>query len=163
ALDWSFELLEPDEQRLLADLSVFSGGFTLDAAASVCLAGYRDATLALLLRLPWASLISVDVAFEPTRYRMLETVREYAADRLGSRRQTIEVALAAWGQSLLETIVPDGTKPIPTEVYNRLDADLDNIRSALRIAAADPDPAREVAIAAGAGNDSLPARPPRAE
>src|SRR4029079_7617446 len=41
-------------------------------------------------------------------------------------------------------------KPIPTEVYNRLDADLDNIRSALRIAAADPDPAREVAIAAGA-------------
>jgi predicted ATPase/DNA-binding SARP family transcriptional activator len=78
-MDWSYDLLAPAEQQLLRRLSVFTGGAGLDAVAEVCLDG--DAALDLLARLVDASLVRVEGG-ERTRYRLLETVRQYAAAKL---------------------------------------------------------------------------------
>ncbi len=78
-LDWSHDLLTRDEQRLLRRLSVFAGGFTLAAAEQV--AGEDGAVLPVLAGLVEQSLVTPDFRGEP-RYRMLEPVREYAAERL---------------------------------------------------------------------------------
>lgn len=84
AMQWSYEQLAPAEQRLLRQVSVFAGGWTLRAAADV--AGIADEyeTLALLTALHDKSLLDVDrdVAGGRPRYRMLETVRQFALDRL---------------------------------------------------------------------------------
>ena len=79
---WSWGLLDPVERRAFAELGVFDGPFTIDAAVDV-FADVDDAVeaLALLERLVTASLV-VRVAGAPTRYRLLETLRAYARDRL---------------------------------------------------------------------------------
>jgi predicted ATPase len=74
-IEWSYELLTPDEQRLLASLSVFRGGWTLEAAERVC-----EADVELLQSLVDKSLVR---RWESGRFGMLETVREFAAERLG--------------------------------------------------------------------------------
>jgi predicted ATPase len=73
-IDWSYELLDPPEQRLLAALSVFRGGWTLEAAEDVC-----DADVDLLQSLVDKSLVR---RWESGRFGMLETIREFAAERL---------------------------------------------------------------------------------
>jgi predicted ATPase/DNA-binding SARP family transcriptional activator len=79
---WSYDLLSDDERALLRRLSIFAGGFTLDAATAVCLDGDADAALTLLSRLIDASLVLAEPVGDRTRYRMLETVRHYALERL---------------------------------------------------------------------------------
>jgi predicted ATPase/class 3 adenylate cyclase len=73
-IDWSYELLEPGERKLLAALSVFRGGWTLEAAERVC-----DADLDLLQSLADKSLIR---RWESGRYGMLETIREFAEEKI---------------------------------------------------------------------------------
>jgi predicted ATPase/DNA-binding SARP family transcriptional activator len=80
-MDWSFDLLAVEEQALLRGLSVFAAGFTLDAVADVCLQGNDESAVELLSRLVDASLVRRDERDE-RRYRLLETVRQYAAERL---------------------------------------------------------------------------------
>ena len=80
AIDWSHDLLAPEEQQLFRRLSVFAGGFSLDAAEAV--ADQADA-LSLLDALVEHSLVVPDGATEGTpRFRMLEPILQYAADRL---------------------------------------------------------------------------------
>jgi predicted ATPase/DNA-binding SARP family transcriptional activator len=79
---WSYDLLSEDERAFLRRLSVFAGGFTLEAAAAVCLDEDLDASLELLTRLIEGSLVLAEARDGTTRYRMLETVRHYAAERL---------------------------------------------------------------------------------
>ena len=81
AIDWSYQLLDADQQRLLRLLSVFAGGGTLEAVAAVAAAGDVGHVLDLLGSLVDASLVMVDTNAGPTRYRLLETVRQYAAAR----------------------------------------------------------------------------------
>ncbi|MGH7730882.1 MAG: ATP-binding protein, partial [Candidatus Eiseniibacteriota bacterium] len=83
AIDWSYELLAPDERRTLRALAVFRGGWTLAAAAAVCAAGDSLAVLDGMTRLAEKSLMLIerDDANE-SRYRMLETVRFYALEQL---------------------------------------------------------------------------------
>jgi len=84
-LDWSYDLLGEKEQVLLARLSSFAGGWTLEAAEQVCAADSLIAleeVLELLLALVDKSLVLVEERRGETRYRMLETVRAYAAERL---------------------------------------------------------------------------------
>jgi predicted ATPase len=78
-MDWSYDLLGVDEQRLLCRLAVFAGGATIDAVEAVCGAGEE-----LVGRLVDASLVRADHG-EPTRYVLLETVRDYAARRLAEQ------------------------------------------------------------------------------
>jgi predicted ATPase/DNA-binding SARP family transcriptional activator len=80
-MDWSYDLLAEDEQRLLRALSVFAGGVTLDTIAAVCHDGGELEALDVLGRLVDASLVRAEPGAR-TRYRLLETVREYAAMKL---------------------------------------------------------------------------------
>jgi predicted ATPase/DNA-binding SARP family transcriptional activator len=82
AMDWSYELLATDEQQLLARLSVFPAGATLASVAEVCLDGDTDEAERLLERLVDASLVVPRDSALGTRYRLLETVRQYAAGQL---------------------------------------------------------------------------------
>jgi non-specific serine/threonine protein kinase len=84
-LQWSYEQLVPDEQEWLQRLSVFAGGWTLDAAAAVAGEGCDElAALERLERLVDKSLVLVDRTRDEPRYSMLETVRQYAHERLTS-------------------------------------------------------------------------------
>jgi predicted ATPase len=78
-VDWSYRLLDPIEQQAFPSLAVFMGGFDADAAESVA----PGLTLDLLARLVDKSLVAVtETARGPTRYRLLETIREYAHELL---------------------------------------------------------------------------------
>ena len=79
AIDWSYDLLAPDEQQLFAQLSVFSGGFFLEAAEEIC--DVPD-VFELLFSLQDKSLLTVSEVMEQTRYGMLEPLREYAKEKL---------------------------------------------------------------------------------
>lgn len=84
AMQWSYEQLTPSEQHLLRQVAVFAGGWTLQAAAEVAQAADEYEALALLTALHDKSLLMADrdtVDGRP-RYRMLETVRQYALERL---------------------------------------------------------------------------------
>jgi predicted ATPase/DNA-binding winged helix-turn-helix (wHTH) protein len=89
AMQWSYEQLVPSEQRLLRRMSVFAGGWTLQAAAEVAPTADEYEALALLTVLHDKSLIVVDrsAADGLPRYRMLETVRQYALERLHECRE----------------------------------------------------------------------------
>ena len=78
-LDWSYELLDADEQELFAQLSIFSGGFFLEAAEEIC--DVLD-VLELLFSLGDKSLLTVFEVMKQTRYGMLEPLREYAQEKL---------------------------------------------------------------------------------
>jgi tetratricopeptide (TPR) repeat protein len=82
AMDWSFELLSSDERELLAGMSVFAGHFTLDAVARVCTDADEERALAGIERLIAASLVLTEEQDGTMRYRLLETVRQYAGEQL---------------------------------------------------------------------------------
>ncbi len=90
AVDWSYRLLSEPERLLLSRLAVFTGGWTLAAAEHVC-AGEgieRNDVLSLLSRLVDKSLVVVDDAGIETRYFLLETIRQYAIEKLNSSDET---------------------------------------------------------------------------
>jgi predicted ATPase/DNA-binding SARP family transcriptional activator len=81
AMDWSYDLLSAEERRVLGELSAFAGSFGLPQAAEVC-GGDELAALELIDRLAGKSLVAAEPAENGTRYRLLDTVRHYAAGRL---------------------------------------------------------------------------------
>ena len=82
AIDWSYELLPAAEQDVFGQLSVFAGDFGLAQAAQVCCGGDEATAFDLVDALASKSLAVADTAGGQTRYRLLETVRQYAAGRL---------------------------------------------------------------------------------
>jgi predicted ATPase/DNA-binding winged helix-turn-helix (wHTH) protein len=88
-LDWSYSLLSTDEQRLLNWCGVFVQGWTVEGLLPVgaALGHSGESTVELLSSLVNHSLVSVDVSLAPPRYRLLETVREYAMARLANTRE----------------------------------------------------------------------------
>ena len=132
ALDWSHDLLGPSEQVFLRRLSVFAGGFTLQAAAEVCVDDPTDVAVDLLASLVAKSLVVPEPTGDGTRYRMLETVRLYAAQKLLESGETERFRvrhrdrLLAWLESIpIDQTIDDYT------VVGTLVADLDNLRVAL--------------------------------
>ena len=96
AIDWSFDLLDDAERRVLARASVFAGGFTLDAATAVCDPPTMSAIEMLdhvdgLVR---RSMLIAEEHATTTRYRMLETIRQYAAERLEADGDAAETSRA---------------------------------------------------------------------
>ena len=83
-IDWSFDLLSESEQRLLARLAVFNGGCTLEAAEIVCAGDPIDTddVFESLARLVAHHLVVADDMKEATRYRLLDTIRQYGEERL---------------------------------------------------------------------------------
>jgi predicted ATPase/DNA-binding CsgD family transcriptional regulator len=88
AISWSHDLCTPAEQAMWARLSVFAGPFTMSAAEEVCADGPADQVMPTVVRLVDKSVIvRIDAAADadgtPTQYRMLDTIREFGAERLG--------------------------------------------------------------------------------
>jgi len=132
AIEWSGRLLGEADRRLFQRLAVFAGGFTLEAAEAV--AGAALDTLSVLVH---HNLLARDPGSGGRRFRMLETVRAFAAERLadsgeeeGTRRSH-----AVFFCTLAERAEPELTGPRQAEWLSLLDADADNIVAAMRWAA----------------------------
>jgi predicted ATPase/class 3 adenylate cyclase len=93
AIDWSYDLLEPAEQRLLARMSVFAGGCTLEAIEEVCSGDPvdRDDVMDLVAGLVARSLVIAEDGDIGTRYRLLETIRQYGEERLADCHESEEL------------------------------------------------------------------------
>ncbi|MGH7722031.1 MAG: ATP-binding protein [Candidatus Dormibacteria bacterium] len=136
ALDWSERLLTPAQAAAFARLSVFIGGFSLEGADAV-LGGNVDeaATLELVAALVTRSLVTAQTAGEEARYRLLEPVRQYAADRLRARPDGEEMETRRLHLGHLAELAEAAEEPIiggPDAPWmRRLDAELGNIRAAL--------------------------------
>ncbi|HET7730991.1 MAG TPA: adenylate/guanylate cyclase domain-containing protein [Usitatibacter sp.] len=131
-IDWSHDLLPDDERALFRRLAVFSGGWTLEACESVCAGDDvpQDMVLELLGRLVEKSLVSFDDAAQ--RYRMLETVRQYAHEQLeasGESRAFRDRHLAFF-VSFAESAKPQLSGPLQAEWLARVAAEHDNILAA---------------------------------
>jgi predicted ATPase/DNA-binding SARP family transcriptional activator len=81
AIDWSYELLPAEERQVFGELSVFAGTFGAAQAAAVC-GSDAAAVLEVIDRLAAKSLVTAEPAGDRTRYRLLDTIRQYAAARL---------------------------------------------------------------------------------
>jgi predicted ATPase/DNA-binding SARP family transcriptional activator len=132
-LDWSYDLLTQEERLFLARLSVFSAGATLDAVTAVCLPGREDdEALDLVERLLDASMVIAQEHGGTMRYSLLETVRQYAADRLrGVEGDDTPRRHAQWSLELAETAEPELSGDQQTQWFAKLEAEHDNLRAAL--------------------------------
>ncbi|MGD0608675.1 MAG: LuxR C-terminal-related transcriptional regulator [Streptosporangiaceae bacterium] len=144
-IDWSYDLLNLREQVILDRLSVFAGGWTLEAAEAVTSAGGSTDWQVLdhLAALVGKSLVQAEEIRGSTRYQLLETVRQYAAERL-ARRPGSELGetRAAHRDHYLALAETAGThlRGRDEAVWlDRLDVEFDNIRAALAFSVADPD------------------------
>jgi predicted ATPase/DNA-binding CsgD family transcriptional regulator len=129
-VDWSHELLSEPERTLLRRLSVFAGGWTLEAAEAV--AGVGD-PFELLARLVAKSLVLAEGQAGATRYRFLETIRQYGRERL---RDAGEESLFRdrhrdWCVALVEDAAPGLRGPNPGAWIGRLEREHENLRAAL--------------------------------
>jgi predicted ATPase len=109
-MDWSWELLSDQERTLLRRLTVFSGGWTLAAAEAVCAGADVEAWMVLdgLQELVNKSLVGPAEGEDTARYRMLETVRQYAEERLRAQGEAEAVRdhHLAWCVALAEEAEP---------------------------------------------------------
>ena len=163
AIDWSYNLLPEAEQRLFRSLSIFTGGWTLDAAESVCSPrSGRSLTSAVMptLHLPWRAvpgesvgyaeedsildsltqlanksmvIVGRDLISPLPRYFMLETIRQYAREKLKEAGEETDAqeAHARWCVELAERAEPHLRKHGQVEWLDRLEAEHDNFRAAL--------------------------------
>ncbi len=130
-IDWSYELLSDDERTLLRKLSVFANGWTFEAAEAVC----ADLNvLDLLPQLVNKSLIAVDNEAEEPRYRLLETVRQYARDKLleSGGAGPVRNAHFDYFLRLAEQAEPRLRSRGAGALVMKLDIEHDNLRSAMQ-------------------------------
>jgi predicted ATPase/class 3 adenylate cyclase len=138
AIDWSHDLLDPEDRRLFARLGVFAGGGPLETADAVCGIPGDERPLDVfggLERLAEQSLAAIgDDAHGDTRFTMLETIREYALEQLAlcGDEETTRARHAAWCLDLAEQVAPELTGPDEARWLDRLEAEHDNLHAALR-------------------------------
>jgi tetratricopeptide (TPR) repeat protein len=129
ALDWSYQLLPLEPRRFFARLSVFRGGWTLEAAEAICeevRAGER------LMELRDASLVLAEGAEGDTRYRMLETLREYGSDQVSPEEKTeLKQRHLDYYLSLAEQAASAMAGPEQGRCIQRLEEERENLRAAL--------------------------------
>ena len=139
AVDWSYDLLPPDERTVFQRLAFFSGGFDLDAAESVCGFGVLDAAEVLdhLSRLVDKSLAVCERSeCDVVRYRVLEPLRQYAMEKLAESGD-LETAAARHFDyyAALSERAYDERNEHASSWLDRLERDHDNLRAALDFAA----------------------------
>jgi non-specific serine/threonine protein kinase len=136
-LDWSYTLLSKREQKVLQRLSVFAGGCTLEAAEAVCASdgGETREVLDVLSHLVDKSLVVVGKADGETRYRLLETIRQYALEKLnvsgevdGTRDRHLDY-FVRWAEKAPPHLM--GSEELIW--LNRFEVEHDNLRAALKL------------------------------
>ena len=140
AVDWSYGLLSDDERALLRNVAVFAGGWTLDAAVAVAGGDELD-VLDTLARLVARSLVVAEEQDDMARYRLLESIRQYAQERLAeqgevgvTRQRHLE-----WFHTLALAGADELTGPNQALWLDRLAREYDNLRAAMEWCAAQPD------------------------
>ncbi len=135
-IDWSYGLLSTDEQRTLSRCAVFAGSFDMKAAEAVCgrepirMSDVLDHLTALTAK----NLIQSDGTSGRSRFRLLETIRQYAQERLHSDQDETELTHLAHRDhyvELAEHTEPEFFGPRQREAFERLTLELDNFRAAL--------------------------------
>ena len=143
-IDWSWDLLSEGEKALLGRLSVFAGGWDLEAAEAVCAEScdVEGGVLEILSRLVDKSLVIAELvevntpgrgAHLSARYRLLETIRQYAAEKLEHSGGTAAVRTRHrdWYAGFAEAAEPDLRGPHQAAWFDRLEREHDNLRAAL--------------------------------
>ncbi len=146
--DWSYNLLDLTEQSLLRRLSVFAGGWTVEAAAAVVSGDpiNEDEVFDLVTSLADKSLVAVDLNAVEPRYRLLETTRQYGFEKLresgerGRRRRLAEYMAGLFGEAT------EQWSRMKTEDWNaRYEPELDNLRASLEWSFG-PDGSRDLTL-----------------
>ena len=136
-VEWSYALLTEAEATLFRRLSVFAGGWDLDAAEAVCAGGYigRQEVLVLIARLVDKSMVVATNSTGAGRYRLLETLREFGATRLaqGDDAGLIREQYVDYYTSLAERAECELTGPRQREWLSRLVENAPNLRQVLRM------------------------------
>ncbi len=134
-MDWSYSLLAEKERILSRRLSVFAGGWTLEAAEAICAADGVDPAdiVDLLTQLVDKSLVIVEMHAREARYGMLETVRQYGIDRLEESGEVDDVRRRHrdWYLAWAEQAAPELAGPQQALWFARLETEYDNLRAAL--------------------------------
>ena len=133
AIDWSYNLLPAAEQVLFRRLSVFVGGWTLEAAESICGDGLDVEVLDLLEHLINKSLVQMETMAGQSRYSMLETMRQYASEKPveAGESDSLRDRHLEYFLDLAETAVPHLVRSEQLEWLAKLDADYENLRLAI--------------------------------
>jgi len=139
-VDWSYEILQPEEQLIFKRLAVFAGGFDLTAAEAVCGAEPLDSldVMDWLTSLVEKSLVMMEPRGDDTRYRMLETLRDYAHEKLVQDGEAPDTAARhAEHYFVVAKQVRDGMQsPEPAPAIERAETEIDNLRGAMATALA---------------------------
>ncbi|HEV2121311.1 MAG TPA: LuxR C-terminal-related transcriptional regulator [Chloroflexota bacterium] len=150
---WSYDLLSPAERRFFRRMAIFVGGFTLEAFEAVCgdLASPELDALTALTSLVDKSLVRVvEVPAGTPRYLLLETVREFALERLRDRGSELDAraAHAVYFRDLAERLEAEMYGPAMHRCLDRFDEEMANMRYALTFFAEVADAASELRLAA---------------
>lgn len=126
-LDWSYDLLSQPERKVLQALSSFKGSFTLESAIAVA---PEEDVLVVLPNLVLKSLVVADTSVERTRYRLLETTRNYAFEKLRQSTEHDKV-LQRHAEYFCELAARTAESSSSLEWIDRLYSDIENIRAAM--------------------------------
>jgi len=135
-LDWSFALLTEDERTVLQRLTVFAGGCDLAAAEAICsgdpITGRE--VLHFLAQLAEKSLVQMDERHGNARYRLLETVRQYAGEQLAAsdKEEEVRSTHVAWYLALAQQAEVGFDGPEQETWLERLGPEIDNVRAAMQ-------------------------------
>jgi predicted ATPase/class 3 adenylate cyclase len=158
AIDWSFELLGTAEQRLLARLAVFSGGCTLEAIEAVCCDDPVECETAvdLVTGLVARSLVVAEDHGFGTRYRLLETIRQYGEERLAEWGETenLRILHASFYAALSARAAEHFDGPEQVVWARQVNHERDNIRAALAASIDAGNAALAVALVANHDQDT---------
>ena len=151
AIAWSYDLLDEDARRLLDRLSVFAGSCDLESAEAVCgpVAELGGELVDGLMALADQSLLKVEEAADgEPRFRLLDTIREYAAERLTERGETaaIQDRHGEWFLALAEQAATEMSGPEQRRWLDRLEIEHDDIRAVLDRSMARPEPMRAIRL-----------------
>lgn len=154
AIDWSYNLLPEDERTLLQRMSVFAGGWTLEASEAVCSGDAIETAdiLGLLGHLVAKSMVVMETQDGEARYRLFETIRQYAQERLLEKGEASKMAERHrdWYLRLAEQ-AQSGRQGPQAAWLTRLEAEHDNLRAALEWSVSKGDVSSGLRLAAALG------------
>lgn len=151
-VEWSYSQLDPEERQLFDRLSVFVGGALIDAVAEVCDLDEYDALDVLDRLIARSMVVAVDTPLG-TRYRQLETLRQYAEDQLVVAGVVDEVRdrHLAWAEHPQLPYLSVYSTSAEADSFRRFVAEMDNLRAAARYATATDRPLPAARVIAGGG------------